>query len=65
MKQTQTTYKVAVNCLSHSYDGKLVSDNIWYVRSKLISERESNGTGIPGKSIQEIEKANGKCCNTV
>ena len=26
---------------------------------------ESNGTGIHGKSIQEIKKANGNCCNTL
>ena len=28
----QTTYKIAVNHLSHSYAWKLVSNNMWYVR---------------------------------
>ena len=46
-KKHQTTYKIVVNHSSDSYDWKLVSDNMWYVRWKLFSEGESNGrTGI-------------------
>ena len=42
----QTTYKIAINRLLNSYDWKLVSDNMWYLWSKLICEGESNGMGI-------------------
>ena len=49
-------------------DWKLVSDNMWYVQSKLISEggiKQDGNSGIPGKSILEFGKANGNCCNTL
>ena len=31
----------------------------------LLAKGESNGTGIPGKSILEFKKANGNCCITL
>ena len=58
----QTTYKIAVNRLSHSYNWKLVSDNMGYVWSKLISEggikRDGNSrevyTGIRESKRREL-----------
>ena len=40
----QTTYKIVVNRLSHSYNWKLVSDNMWYVRSKLFSDKRDGNS---------------------
>ena len=41
---------------------------MWYVWSKLIIEggiKWDGNSGIPGKSIPEIKKANENCCNTL
>ena len=62
----QTTYKIAVNHLSHSYDWKLVSDNMWYVWSNLISEwgikRDGNSrevyTGIRERKRELLQHSN-------
>ena len=62
----QQTYKIAVNRLLDSYDWNLVSDNMWYVWSKLISEgvikRDGNSpevyTGIRESKLELLQYSN-------
>ena len=64
----QTSDNIAVNHLSHSYDWKLVSDNMWYVRSKLISEGRIKPEGNSWEvytRIGETKRELGNCCNTL